>query len=144
MSGFIISQLDSITGKEVAQKSINGAAQTAEQNQIGGERNTSSSTNNYDVTHAECNKTRFAPATTAETVITAAPAFLYGFVGKIGTGTLTIRDSATASGANTDFPVYTLAVGTMVAFPAAIRMENGITGQLSTSTDEVTIFWRPI
>lgn len=125
------------------QDSINGGAHVIEQGQIGGERNTSSSTNNHDVVHEETNKTFFNPNATTEQVIINAPAYFYGFVGKVGTGTLTIRDSATAIGAVTDFPVYTLAVGTHVDFPA-VRMENGITLQCSVGTDEVTVFWRPI
>ena len=123
---------------------INGAASVAEQGIIGGGRNEDDQTNNYTVTHRECNKTFFNPDAATEQVISSAPAFLYGFVGKVGTGTFTLRDSATAAGVATDFPVYTLAVGTMVTFPAAIRMENGITAQCGTLTDEVTIFWRPI
>jgi hypothetical protein len=124
-------------------KSTGGAGHSQEQGQIGGERNTSSLTNNYDAVHEETNKTFFNPNATTEQVITNAPAFLYGFVGKVGTGTLTIRDDSAANAAATDFPVYTLAVGTHVDFPA-VRMENGITAQCSVGTNEVTFFWRAI
>lgn len=39
------------------QTSTNGARDTNEKGQIGGERNTSSSTNNYDVIKNKCNGT---------------------------------------------------------------------------------------
>lgn len=126
------------------QKSTAGAGHSLEQGQIGGERNTSSSTNNYDAIHEECSYNRFAPAGTSETVITAAPCFVYGFVGITGTGTLTLRDSATAAGATSPLPAFTLAVGTVVTLPAAIRFENGLTAQLGTGTDVCTIFYRAI
>lgn len=111
---------------------------------IGGERNTSSATNNYAATKEECNYTRHAPGVTTEQVITAAPAFLYGWIGVVGTGTLTLRDSAAAAAATSPFPAFTLAVGGIVTLPAAIRFEQGITAQLGTGTDVVTLLWRPI
>jgi len=136
-------QTDNPSAK-VLKKYTDGAGHGLEQGVIGGGRNQDTTTNNYDATHEEGNKTFFNPDATTEQVITSAPAFLYGFTGKIGTGTLTIRDSATAAGSATDFPVYTLAVGTHVDMPCAVRMENGITAQCGTGTDEVTIFWRAI
>lgn len=121
-----------------------GAAHTLEQGQIGGERNTSSNNNNYDAVHEECSYSRFAPAATTETVITAAPCFVYGFIGITGTGTLTLRDASTASGSTSPLPAFTLAVGTVVTFPAAIRFENGLTAQLGTGTDVATLLYRAI
>jgi hypothetical protein len=124
-------------------KGTSGAAHTLEQGVIGGERNTSSATNNYDAVHEETNYTRFAPGNTTETVITSAPCFVYGFIGVVGTGTLTLRDSATAAAATSPFPAFTLAVAGRVDFPA-VRFESGLTAQLGTGTDVATIFWRPI
>jgi len=83
----------------------------------------------------------FAPGGTSETVIAARPTHLHGFIGKTGTGTLTLRDSKTAAGATTTFPVYTLAVGTMVSFPRPVRLVNGLTAQLGTGTDAVTLLY---
>lgn len=125
-------------------KGTRGAAHTLEQGVIGGERNTSSLTNNYDAVKEESSYTRLAPGATTEQVVTNAPAFLYGWVGVTGTGTLTLRDSATAAATTSPFPAFTLAAGTIVTLPAAIRFENGITAQLGTGTDVVTLFWRPI
>jgi len=121
-----------------------GALHTHEQGKTAGERNVDSSVSDYQVTHSEVNKTFFNPDATTEQVITSSPALLFGFVGKAGTGTLTLRDSSSAAGSATDFPVYTLAVGTLVSFPGGVRMDSGITAQCSVGTDEVTIFWRPI
>ena len=125
-------------------KGTSGAAHTLEQGIIGGERNTGSQLNNYDAVHEECNYTRFAPGNTNETVITSAPCFVYGFIGVVGTGTLTLRDSSTAAAATSPFPAFTLSVSGRVEFPAAVRFENGLTAQLGTGTDVATVFWRPI
>lgn len=135
---------DSSTGLPTNSKATGNAAWTLEQGQIGGERNSSSSTNNWDAVHEESNYTLFAPGGTSETVVSAVPVFVYGFLGKTGTGTLTLRDSSTASATTSPFPAFTLAVAGMVTFPAAIRFENGLTAQLGTGTDAVAIFTRPI
>jgi len=122
-----------------------GAVHAIEQGVIAGGRNQDSTTNNYDVTHEEINKTFFNPDATTEQVISSVPCFFYGVVGKVGTGgTLTIRDSAVVAGSATDFPVYTLAVGTHINMPGGVRMESGLTLQCGTGTDEVTVFWRPL
>lgn len=127
-------------------KGSDGAGDVIEQGIIGGERNTTSSTNNYDAVHEEVNKTLFNPDATTEQVITNLPCFVYGFMGRTGTGTLTLRDSATAAGATSDFPAFTLAVGTpvMLCGGAGVRFENGLTAQCGTGTDDCVIFWRPI
>lgn len=130
------------TGKFEVANGAAGAAHVTEQGQIGGERNSSSTTNNYDAVHEECNYSRFAPAATTETVITAAPCFVYGFIGITGTGTLTLRDSATAAASVSPLPAFTLAVGGVVSFPAAIIFEYGLTAQIGTGTDVVTLLWR--
>ncbi len=124
-------------------KSTNGAASILNPGVEGG-RNPDSQSNNWNASHPEVNKTFFNPDATTEQVVTGAPAMVYGFVGKVGTGSFTLRDDSAANASATDFPVYTLAVGTQVTFPGAVRMENRITAQCSVGTDEVTIFWRPI
>jgi hypothetical protein len=106
-------------------------------------RNNTSQTNNWDAMHEEVNYTRFAPAGTSETVISATPCFFYGYVGITGVGTLTLRDSSTASASTSPLPASALAVGTIVRYPA-IRFESGLTAQLGTGADVCTLFWRPI
>jgi hypothetical protein len=107
---------------------------------IAGETNPDSS-NEYLKTHDVANYTFFNPDDTLEQVISAAPAYLYGFIGKVGTGTLTLRNSATVSGSATPLPVFTLAVGTIVAFPKGLKFDIGLTAQCGTGTDEATLIW---
>ena len=60
-------------------------------------RNPGSSTNQYMAAKEEASVSPiFAPGNTSEAVVFNYPVFLYGWIGKVGTGTLTIRDSATA------------------------------------------------
>lgn len=133
--------LDSVTGSPVAAKSV---LDVFEKGQIGGERNPSSSTNNYDAVHEECSYSVFAPGVTTETVISTVPVFIYGLIGKVGVGTITLRDTATAIAAASPLPPFNLGVAGVVAFPAAIRFESGLTAQLGTATDSIVVLWRQI
>lgn len=91
------------------------------------------------VQDAACTLTRLSN-TTAETVITGAPARLLGVVADSGNlGMLTLRDAAAAGGSNVkgvvdagkDHDYHSAAFG------------SGITAQLSGATDDVAILWRP-
>jgi len=118
-----------------------GSSHTKEQGIIGGGKNEDSETNNFTRTHAYGNKTFFNPNATTEQVVTAAPAILYGYIGKVGTGTITFRDDNAVNGATPELPALTLAVGTIVTFPVGLKMNTGITAQCSVGTDEVTLIW---
>lgn len=81
------------------------------------------------------------PASTAEQVIHAGPCVLYGILPELTTtGTITVRDSATAAAAGT---VHVCAIGLTQAGKdfGGIRFNAGLTIQLSVATDLSMIVW---
>lgn len=127
-----------------------GAAFAIEQGQIGGERNTSSTTNNYDATKHECNSSVLSAGTGAKNIGAAGttPIFLMGIYANAAlVGTLTItgftaEDGVTA--ANLVIPIG--ASGWLLAPGNARRCETGCTVAKSSASDDgkILIDWRPI
>lgn len=118
-----------------------------EQGQIGGERNTSSTTNNYDATKHECNSTILNTQITAQAISAGAPAFLMGIhIHTALAGTLTIAGLTNLAGTATDWVLPIGAVGTILSSGNARRCETALSATLSSATDygRVMIDWRPI
>lgn len=124
---------------------VNGALYSMEQGQVGGERNTSSSTNNYDAVKQECNVTRVTGNT--ETLISASPCFVLGVYANNGasasTGYTSLRDASAIGGASTP-KLDVRATGGDCPDLKATRFENGITVQGSAAGTDVSVLWRPI
>ena len=121
-------------------KNWNEPADVLEAGQIGGERNTGSMSNNYDVTKEECNITRITGST--ETLIASAPVFLMGVIyNTTSSGTLTARDAAAISGGSAGKLVVD---ATRDIDTKATRFEIGLTVQGSAAGTDVSILWRPI
>lgn len=125
---------------------ISGAMQVRETGQVGGERNTSSTTNNYDAVKQECQPTRVVGNT--ETLITNSPCFVLGYVANNGavasSGYVDFHDAnATGSGAGT-IKMQARATGGDCPDLKALRFETGLTIQGSAAATDVTVFWRPI
>lgn len=131
-----------------------GSVYTLEQGVIGGERNTSSLTNNYDAVKHECNSNMLANSTSAQNVGTAGttPIFLMGItIRATTTGTVTIAGLTDVTGAavNWVIPATTVTGGVPVQALApgnARRMEAGCTMTCSVGADgpNVLVDWRPI
>lgn len=123
----------------------NGAGHTLEQGQIGGERNTTSSTNNYTVIKQECNVTRVTGVT--ETLISASPCYVLGVYANNGasasSGYASLRDASATGGASTP-KVDVRATGGDCPDLKAVRFENGVTVQGSAAGTDVSVLWRPI
>ena len=116
-----------------------------EQGQIGGERNTSSSTNNYDVVHAEHNGSVLSAGITAKTV-SAAPCYLGGiYITTALAGTLTIAGLSDEAGtaASIVIPVATPA-GFIDFFESRCETSLVITKSSATDDARIVIMWRPI
>lgn len=126
-------------------KGTGGAPWTLEQGQVGGERNTSSTSNNYDVIKQECNVTRVTGTT--ETVISASPCYLLGVYANNGasasSGYANLRDASTTGGASTP-KIVVRATGGDCPDLKATRFENGLTTEGSAAGTDVSILWRPI
>ena len=140
-------QEDSITGKIVLQKGTNGAAHVGEKNQIGGERNTSSSTNNYDATKHECNSTILNTQTSAQAISAGAPAYLMGIqIHTALAGTLTITGLRNLAGTATDWVIPIGATGAILPAGNARICDVALIATLSSASDygKVMIDWRPI
>lgn len=84
-------------------------------------------------------------ADTAENVIHTGPCVLYGVYPELTTtGTITIRDSATAAGTGTK---HVCAIGLLQAgknFGGGVRFAKGLTVQLSVNTDLSLIVWEAL
>lgn len=126
------------------QISSDGSAHSVEQGQIGGERNTDSSTNNYDAVHEEVNYT-VVDINDNTTTVSAAPAFFYGlYVNSVIGEDLVIKDGTT-----TVFTVLaaSLTANTYIDFGGlGVRFETSLIidpNDSSTETDLV-VFWRAI
>lgn len=131
-------------GSEV-QMSTGGARDSYEKGQIGGERNTSSTTNNYDVIKNECNVTIIA-VQTAVTIGGGAvdDTYLLGLhIHTALTGTCVITGFTDSAGAAAS---YTLPAGTVghVPFYAARNTAGALTVTLSTLGDasKAAVLWR--
>lgn len=125
---------------------FDGDRVAVEPGQVGGERNTSSSTNNYDVIKNECNGTIIS----VQTAVTlgggaADDTFLLGLhIHTALTGTCVIAGLADAAGAAAS---YTLPVGTVghVPFYGVRNAKGALTVTCSTVGDanKVLALWRP-
>jgi hypothetical protein len=144
-------------GIETLQRAVvgsDGSQWTLEQGVIGGERNTSSLTNNYDAVKHECNSNMLANSASAQNVGTGGttPIFLMGItIRATTTGTVTIAGLTDVTGAavNWVIPATTVTSGVPVqVLPPgnARRMENGCTMTCSVGADgpNVLVDWRPI
>lgn len=138
--------LDDLTYGRQPLKGSAGAALTLEQGQIGGERNTSSTTNNYDVIKNECNVTIIA-VQTAVTIGGGATddTYLLGLhIHTALTGTCVITGFADSVGSAASF---TLPAGTVghVPFYAARNAAGAFTVTLSNVADasKAAVLWRP-
>lgn len=121
-----------------------GSAYSYEQGQIGGERNPSSSTNNYDAVHEEINYSVVSVADNTTTV-SNAPTFFYGLYVNSAIGEdLVIEDGSTAV-----FTVLaaSLTANTYIDFGGkGIRFETSLIinpDDTSTETDLI-VLWRAI
>lgn len=140
-------QLDSTDGGSTEQKSTTNAAWTLEKGQIGGERNTASSTNNYDVVKHEANSTILDTVITEQAVSASAPAYLLGVHAHTAlAGTLTIKGFTNVAGTATDLIFPLGSVGALLPAGTARRCEVALTATLSSALDygRVIIDWRPI
>jgi hypothetical protein len=85
------------------------------------------------------------PAATSESLIHTGPCVLYGIYPELTTtGTITVRDSATAAGAGT---VHVCAIGLLQAgktFAEGFFFAKGLTIQLSVATDLSMIVWEAV
>jgi len=142
MSGISLNQSGSDNGNLAG---TDGAGHTFEQGQVGGERNTSSTTNNYDVVKQECNVTRVTGVT--ETLISASPCYVLGVYANNGasasTGYASLRDASATGGASTP-KLDVRATGADAPDFKATRFENGLTVQGSAAGTDVSVLWRPI
>jgi hypothetical protein len=135
---------DTATGLQIGIAATSKAAHTLEQGVIGGERNTSSATNNYTVVHNECNITRLDIDQT-ETLVTNAPAFLIFAVGNDGnTGYSDFLDAAATGGGSTPKARVNLGDGVNPMYFGGARFETGICVDGESVGHDITIGWRPI
>lgn len=135
---------DAITGAPSNQKATDQAAHVTETGVVGGERNTSSATNNYTVVHNECNVTRLDIDQT-ETLVTGVPAFLIWAVGNDGnTGYSDFLDAAATGGGSTPKLRVNLGDGVNPMYFGGARFENGICVDGESVGHDITIGWRPI
>jgi len=132
-------------GSEV-QMSTNGARDVNEKGQIGGERNTSSTNNNYDVIKNECNATIIS--TTAAVTLgggVADDTFLLGIhVHTALTGTCVIGGLADAAGAAANYTIPATSVGHVPLY--GVRNAKGaltITCSTVGDANKVLALWRP-
>lgn len=122
-----------------------GNAYTFERGQIGGERNSSSTTNNYTAIRNECNLT-IVSATTAVTIGggVADDTYLLGLhIHTTLTGTCVIAGFADETGVAKN---YTLPAGTVghIPFYGARNLIAGLTVTCSNAADDdkVAVLWR--
>jgi len=133
-------------GSEV-QMSTNGARDVNEKGQIGGERNTSSTNNNYDVIKNECNATIIS--TTAAVTLgggVADDTFLLGIhVHTALTGTCVIAGFADEAGNALSYTIPAAFVG-HIPFYAARNLKGALTITCSNAADDnkVMALWRPV
>lgn len=145
-----LAALSSTTGQHEMVKSTSNGAWSLETGIIGGERNTSAQTNNYDATKHECNSSVLSAGTGAKNIGTGGttPIFIMGVYSSAAlVGTLTItgftaEDGTTA--ANLVIPVG--ATGWILQPGNARRCESGCTMTKSSASDDTKILvdWRPI
>lgn len=140
---------DALTGAPSNQKATAQAAHVMEAGVVGGERNTSSLTNNYDVTKHECNSSILANVATAQNIGTGGttPIYLMGIqIRNALTGTLTITGLTDPSGVAKNWVLPIGTVGQALPPGNARRCENGCTMTLSAAADGdlVVVDWRPI
>lgn len=126
-----------------------GAAWTLEQGVIAGERNTSSTTNNYAATKHECNSNILQNVATAQNIGTGGttPIYLMGLQVRTAlTGTLTIVGFTDPTGAAKNWVLPIGTVGQVLPPGNARRLEAGCTMTLSVAADGdfVVVDWRPI
>ena len=137
---------DSVSGGAEITKGTGQAAWTLEQGVVGGERNTSSATNNYTVTRNESNIT--IVSTTVAVTIGAGAAddtYLLGVhIHTALTGTCVITGFQDETGAAKS---YTLPAGTVghVPFYAARNLAGAITVTAANAADDdkIAVLWRP-
>lgn len=134
------SSLDSESIEEIL--SVSGALQVYQASVSAGEAQTSSDTLSYIRANPSSPYIYHNPDDTLEQVIATYPCIVYGYVGLVGTGTLTLRDDNAVNGIATVLPVSNLVVGGFVEYPVPIEMELGLTAQCGTGTDELTLFVR--
>lgn len=138
---------------------INGGAGVNSVSTIGGERNTSSGSNNYDAIKNECNVYQLANSGAAQNIGTSGttPIFLMGISVRASTaGTITINSGAgftDPTGANVavTFPIQAVIVTDnkpheLLSPGLAMRCEAGCTITCSTAADgpNILVAWRPI
>lgn len=136
-------------GSEWVLKSINGAACVTEQGQIGGERNTASTTNNYDAIRNEAN-VQVLTGTGAIT-LGAAAANVTEFMGAVilksaGPATLTVAGFQNESGVAKSL-VFTgsTTLDTVINLGGlALRADLGALTVTASVADVVAVTWRPI
>jgi len=126
-----------------------GSQWTLEQGVIGGERNTTSLTNNYDAVKHEANCNILQNVATAQNIGTGGttPIFLMGIQIRAAlTGTLTITGFTDPTGAAKSWVLPIGTVGQVLPPGNARRMESGCTMALSVAADGdfVVVDWRPI
>ncbi len=109
----------------------------------GGERNTDSETNSYDVVRQECNVTRLDIGTT-ETLVTGAPCHVLGIIGNdANSGYTDLIDAAATASGNTPKVRTNVADGGYVDLKGA-RFELGLSVDGEAAAHDVSILWRPI
>lgn len=140
-------QQDSTTNLPTAQKQTAGAAWTAEQGNITGVRNPSSSTNAYLPVRQECNLSIISK-TTAVTIGAGAAndTHLMGiYIHTALTGTLAIAGFADSDGAAQTFTIPAGAVGEF-DFKGAINAAGALAMTASNAGDDnkIAVLWRPV
>jgi hypothetical protein len=84
-------------------------------------------------------------ADTVEYVVSAAPCILLGIIPDATTaGTTTLRDAGATGGTNT---IHLAAIGLTQqgkSFASGVKMQNGLTIQLSSAADKVGVIWTPL
>lgn len=126
-------------------KGTSGAAHSFETGQIGGERNASSSTNNYDVIKNECNATVIA-VQTAVTIGGGAvdDTYLLGLhIHTALVGTCVVAGFPDSAGAAASYTIPAATVG-HIPFYAARNTAAAMTVTCSTVGDasKVVVLWR--
>jgi hypothetical protein len=139
-------------GIETLQRAVvgsDGSQWTLEQGVIGGERNTSSLTNNYDAVKHEANSNILQNVATAQNIGTGGttPIYLMGIQIRTAlTGTLTIVGFTDPAGTAKNWVLPIGTVGQVLPPGNARRLESGCTMTLSVAADGdfVVVDWRPI
>ena len=137
---------DSSSGGAEMTKGTGQAAWTLEQGTVGGERNTSSATNNYTVTKNECNATVLS--TTAAVTIGGGAAddtYLLGVhIHTALAGTCVIAGFVDESGAAKSYTLPATTVGHVPMY-AARNLAGALTVTCGTAGDDdkVMVLWRP-